>query len=283
MILLIKIAQWFFHKPKNQKHFYGFYCKILIPNKSLLSKTVAYNWNGITLHLSTIDWIESQLLFMGTYPNEQKVMEHMQQLAKKSTVFWDVGANFGLYSLWLKKENPSLKIISFEPLPSNAKRLTQHIRENHLENITVENQALFSKSETNVPFFSGEETNSGTASLMQGTSAKGSTVTVKTITGVQYILENPQNTPNLIKIDTEGSEFEIIKGLEEFLQKNNPVLAIEWEPELMLKSGYSPQEFAQYLNELGFLLTAEPNAPKSEPVNLNNAYPLLFAAKIPTE
>jgi tRNA1(Val) A37 N6-methylase TrmN6 len=52
---------------------------------------------------------------------------------EKETVFWDIGANVGVYSLYAAL-HPSVKVLSFETAASNFYILNKNIEINNLAN-----------------------------------------------------------------------------------------------------------------------------------------------------
>src|SRR5210317_974293 len=52
---------------------------------------------------------------------------------KKNLIFWDIGANIGLYSIYNSLKNPKSTTIAFEPSSSNLRVLTRNISINSLE------------------------------------------------------------------------------------------------------------------------------------------------------
>ena len=62
-------------------------------------------------------------------------------------IFWDIGANVGLYSLYTARKYKNSKIISFEPSTSNLRVLSRNISLNNLSNkIRINQLPLFDKN-----------------------------------------------------------------------------------------------------------------------------------------
>lgn len=157
------------------------------------------------------------------------------ELIKKVDVFFDVGTNIGYYSILGGKFNPNLKVIAFEPSEGAMKYASENVRINHLESIIkVEPIALSNKTEildfynvTNPKFpkiynLSGEH--NLTASKDKLTYVKGK---ADGIMLDQYFNEHTLKKVDLIKIDTEGSEYLILKGAEDVIKKHRPIIICE--------------------------------------------------------
>ena len=66
---------------------------------------------------------------------EPETLEWIDSFEKKDKIiFWDIGANIGLYSIYSVLKNKNLSTISFEPSTSNLRILSRNISINNLEN-----------------------------------------------------------------------------------------------------------------------------------------------------
>ena len=76
------------------------------------------NLNGKKLVFFTpneiIDWRVHTLL-----TKEPETLEWIDQFKGDEIVFWDIGANIGLYSIYAALKHKNIKIISFEPSVNN--------------------------------------------------------------------------------------------------------------------------------------------------------------------
>ena len=57
---------------------------------------------------------------------------------------------------------------------------------------------------------------------------------------------------DLIKIDVEGAELEVLKGLEKTIKKHHPLLKIEFKPAACSAANITFQDIWDYLVELGY-------------------------------
>ena len=56
---------------------------------------------------------------------EPETIEWIDNFEKKETIFWDIGASIGLYSIYAGIKHKKIKIISFEPSTSNLRLLSE--------------------------------------------------------------------------------------------------------------------------------------------------------------
>ena len=81
------------------------------------------------------------------FSKEPETLEWIDSFEKKENlIFWDIGANIGLYSIYNSLKNPKSTTIAFEPSSSNLRVLTRNISINNLEkNIKVISMPLTNK------------------------------------------------------------------------------------------------------------------------------------------
>ena len=163
----------------------------------------------------------------------------------KDGIFWDVGANIGIYSLYhaFKKNG---KAVAFEPFKANYNALCSNISMNGFdENIKAENLAL---SDTEGVFvFQCDDEDSG-ASHGELTDEKAEyPYGVKTIMGDSYAQEH--GVPRYIKIDVDGREYDVLCGMEEVLKSpdcRGVLVEINrdkvWIEEMLLDNGFVKDE-----------------------------------------
>ena len=143
----------------------------------------------------------------------KKVVEYFQDTEKLK--IFDVGANFGEYTLSITKIVNNVEIHCFEIIADIASQLYKNF--NQHPNITVNNFGLSDKKDKlDVYFFPGSLTEARIHSRknMNHVIVKGSV-----IRGDDYIIKNQINYVHLLKIDTEGHEKFVIQGLENALDK----------------------------------------------------------------
>lgn len=157
------------------------------------------------------------------------------KLIKKVDIFFDVGTNIGYYSILGGKFNSNLKVIAFEPSEGAMKYACENVKINDLESIIkVEPIALSNTTErldfynvTNPKFptiynLSGEHNLSASKDKINYTKTKADGIMLD-----QYFDENGLEGVDLIKIDTEGSEYLILEGAQKVLDTYRPIVICE--------------------------------------------------------
>lgn len=174
--------------------------------KNSLADLVDVEVWGLRLRLkSRGNLSEQRLLLMPQHldPQERAVLE--AELAGGG-VFLDIGANAGLYTLWLASlKIPNLRVEAFEPDPNLCRRLRFNLAENNLDRVTLNGFALGAEEGT-LRLMPGKG-NQGENSL--GASDEGQPVAVRTL--LEVLEEKGIREVAAMKIDTEGHEAEILR------------------------------------------------------------------------
>ena len=173
------------------------------------------------------------------------ILDHLDSV----DYFFDVGSNIGFYSLLVAKNNPSINIECFEPVPETFSRLTKNLERNKFLNIRPNNFGL-ANINTKTDIFLHPDLGHSTLIKGQGSPEK---ITVRRADDIFDI----KNKRIFIKIDTEGFEFEVLKGMEKLLSLNDCQIVLEFTPEFYVKHYNdinSPSILLSFLNSHGFTI-----------------------------
>jgi FkbM family methyltransferase len=142
---------------------------------------------------------------------------------KKGMKFLDIGAHIGRYTvragLNIGKEG---KIVAIEPNTDNFKLLVENLRLNSLQNCIPLNIAAYS-SDTQLSLYMGGD--SAKNSVKEDSGKSCCTVQARALD--QVLAEVGVDEVNLIKIDVEGAEYDVLKGLVNTLRKGSPMVVVE--------------------------------------------------------
>jgi FkbM family methyltransferase len=189
---------------------------------------------SITMNVDNV----SEYIRVQSYQNDTHLLKFLFDTLQDGDTFWDVGTNIGLYSLIMASKSPKINVVCFEPEPRCLERLQKNIASNNRDNMKTYELAL-SSSNGQAAFSTAAEYGDGTHSLLNKEITAGS-FTVQTIRGDDFVEQYKVNIPSLLKIDVEGAEIEVLKGLEKVL--SNPQcknLLCEVHFTILDNSGYS--------------------------------------------
>jgi len=206
-------------------------------------------------YLSWMFDVESAFPSLRAYP-PVRVMHAF----KRPAVLLDVGANVGKISFPTLALPQQHTVIAVEPVRKNMDILCKTANLNHYDNnpkLTLVQGALSDTDSTfKIYVPDGREDNSAisadaaTANVHVPSHAEE----IRTISGDNF-LNSMGIAPDVIKIDVQGHEYAVLKGLSGYLgstQKKVLVIA-ESDPKLMKKSGVNPKDIFQLMvKELGY-------------------------------
>ena len=183
---------------------------------------------------------------------EESIKYFFYNLPKdKSLNIIDVGAQSGLYSLFAK-HLPLSNFYSFEPFKQTFNLLNDNITLNNITNVKTYNIGLSNKKERAI--LNSSMSHNGLHTI--GNNPKRFNDICKVEIDVDTIdnLFYEKNIPvNVIKIDTEGWEYFILKGGEKTIKKYKPYIQIEWNEINMEQCNVDKNEFNNYLQELNYI------------------------------
>jgi FkbM family methyltransferase len=140
---------------------------------------------------------------------------------KRSAVFYDIGANIGLYCLFGAQINSKLKVLCFEPQKVCTEQLQQSVYLNNWENRMSIHDFALSDKEHEVGFYLAD-TGSSIEPNFVGETLSGS-INIKT----RRLDDLKLDTPNFMKIDVEGHEYQMLQGASQTLVESNAVIFLE--------------------------------------------------------
>ena len=173
----------------------------------------------------------------------------IRQNAKGINTFIDVGAHNGFYSVLVGLSNPDCQLLAFEPVPENVEIVKKNLLLNDLKaslnNVAVSDfagRASFQISE---------------ATGQSGFIANPDKAVIKEIEvdviPIDYFIDQISDGPVLVKMDTEGSESKVLRGMEKLIKKIDDLrLVIEVNPACLEVNGYSPSSLLNQIDQMGF-------------------------------
>lgn len=147
---------------------------------------------------------------------EKQILRDFISEIEKDDVVYDIGANTGLYTLFAARACSDGEVVAFEPYPPNLDILEKDIARNQLQNVKTVDVAL-SDSVGDIEFSQPSEDDVGYGSSSIEANESKASIEVPTTTGDHLIADEEIPAPNVIKIDVEGSESLVLRGLRKTL------------------------------------------------------------------
>jgi FkbM family methyltransferase len=150
---------------------------------------------------------------------EERFHAALMATIRHGDVVWDVGANVGLYSiLFAQQVGSEGMVVAWEPSPTNLPRL--HSALLNAANAMVRPIALGDRQGT-ATLILGKDSLGATSRIIdspESTSDQG-VACVSMASGDELVGTGDVPSPIVIKIDTEGFELEVLRGLTETLRR----------------------------------------------------------------
>lgn len=207
----------------------------------------ARNRYGQRILIEPDDFIGRKVLRNGVYDHE--TLEFLDALfaVLKPQVILDVGANIGNHTLMFSRH--AAKVLSFEPGQKAYSMLQNNVQANQLSHVTALNYGL-SDVNTRQTLYVETSSNLGESSLTLAnlTSTDYVEDLIELRVGDEALAEQQVDKVDFIKIDVEGHEQSVIKGLRQTIATHRPVILMEWELEKgwLLDELKQPQVLADY-------------------------------------
>lgn len=203
--------------------------------------------HGFLMDLNLQDWIPQDIFLMGEF--EPSTTAIVKKLLRQGDVVVDVGANIGYFSLLFSQCVGSKgHVYSYEPVPQLASALQKNAELNKFKQISLSKLAL-SDHDGKAQFYVGPVDNSGLSSLRQPRNS--SIVLDVDLARFDEIFSHAEDVA-LIKIDVEGAELAVLRGMEGYLRNKRPNILVEVTNKFLNEMGDSEQSLLAYLQNLGY-------------------------------
>lgn len=169
--------------------------------------------------------VERTLYHTGTY--ELGTLHIFKHLLNEGDVFFDIGSNIGLMSLFASVQVGATGAVHcFEPEPDTFRILAHNVAINGFGNLRLNNLALGSEQKEGI-IYANMDINRGASSIVKADGSAGKKIVIDTLD--HYISQHNPGLIKLMKIDVEGYELEMLKGATTLLQSEQaPIICIEY-------------------------------------------------------
>lgn len=203
--------------------------------------------DGNIMHARRVD--QYALLLLYRYQvNEHFEKKLLQAAARPGMTAIDVGANLGYFTVALAEAvTRSGRVYAFEPDPACFAVLGKTIAANDLEQVVAEQAAVADQPGICRLYLCLE--NAGDNRIYDLGDHRPS------VEVAQLSLDDrfPDMPVGLIKMDIQGAELLVVRGMKNLLARNHDVLVLsEFSPPRIRECGGDPQEMLDTMTDLGF-------------------------------
>lgn len=156
---------------------------------------------------------------------EPDLVALLSSLIRPDATVLDIGANIGCTSILFG--GLAKRVISFEPSPSTFRFFQKNVLAAGLGNVTGVNSGMGEAAGSFELTFSKDNRSGGFVSNQTSASAGHQVERIDIVNGDAYLAGAAVGRVDFIKIDVEGFERDVIKGLAETLARDKPVVALE--------------------------------------------------------
>lgn len=182
---------------------------------------------------------------------EYNTLNLFESYLKKDSIFLDVGANIGLFTLIASKTiGKEGKIYSFEPNPIIYKIFVENLKINNINNVLYFNKGLSDKEEKSYLIIPDDiKAQYGDAySYVSSNKKNEKNFNIELTTIDSFMEENNLKKLDIIKIDIEGGELICLKGAEKLLDSiNKPIIIFEAYEKFTNRFNYSVSDIIIFL------------------------------------
>lgn len=229
-----------------------FWMHIIRPYFEWTSYTfIAETFFGSKITGNTIDIIQRYIYYFGIW--EPNLSRWMKGRLSIGDTFVDVGANIGYFSLYASKlVGDAGSVVAIEASPRIFKSLQKNIGLNLIKNIRAVNIAA-SDCRQMLKLYSGNKSNIGETTIFEAADFQLECET-EAMPLSEILSREEINKTRLIKIDVEGAEWLVIKGLYPLLKscRNDLEIIVEISPNRLAEQRKRPEDIVSAFENFGF-------------------------------
>lgn len=150
-----------------------------------------------------------------TYRSEKPFIKDIIDELNEGDVFFDIGANLGVFSCFAVQAMSQGHVVAFEPSPQNVDQLRRNMHYNGGKTEYSIQDVALSDSGGTIDFTQSADGDVGNQT--GNINPNGNSIEVQSVTGDKLVENNSIPNPSVVKIDVEGAESLVIKGLKNTL------------------------------------------------------------------
>jgi len=175
--------------------------------------------------------IKGGLGFLKPYREPTAEERFLMNLRIDGKTVYDIGGYVGITAMFFSRAvGQTGRVIVFEPNPANAAAIRQNLALNHLSNVAVVEIGLGAGPETKTLVYDPNDSAAGSMNRQiqaRLLAAPHRQIDIAVQALDDYFDANRLPAPDLVKIDVEGMEYDVLRGMQKMLRTPKPPLFIE--------------------------------------------------------
>jgi FkbM family methyltransferase len=207
---------------------------------------------GARFAVDTQDLIQRYLYLFGTW--EPRMTQWLSRRLGPGDTFIDVGANIGYFSvLGSQLVGPTGRVVAIEASGDFQNRLAQNAQLNDCTNIRPVHTAVSDKKQT-LTFILASSANMGANSIVPYDGPAESTFDIQAHPLPDVLDDDEITKARVIKVDVEGAEGSVVRGMVPLLKRLRPdaEITVEVTPDRMEQLGDTVEELLDTMRIAGF-------------------------------
>jgi FkbM family methyltransferase len=190
--------------------------------------------------------------YAGGALHEPAVTALLLDALREASCLVDVGTNLGWYTCVAAKHLPEGRVYGFEMDELNLQLARRNLELNRCRNAELFHRAV-SDSEGELSYERDRRRPSAVYRLSTDSdeSSGSERVTVRSIR-LDDFFDHDRGLPRVLKIDVEGAEMRVLRGMQRLIERARPTLFLELHPPALPLFGNSVREILGFLGERGY-------------------------------
>jgi len=211
-----------------------------------------YKWTQSSVWLNLADTHERVVYFCGRYYDLAPQLA-LQKILRPGDTFVDIGANIGLMTVLASQVVGVTGVIyAIEPNPECSERLSLHVTRNGLTQVRVHRLGFSDQDDILSLTYATESSVHGSFAPAPDEAAVKTRHLVTVRRGDDILSDAPRDRPMVIKIDVEGFECRVLRGLAATIGRHKPVVVVEVVAEHLARAGSSVAELFDLMHGFGY-------------------------------
>lgn len=189
-----------------------------------------------------------------TIKGETDILADLLPTLESDDVFYDIGANVGLYTCFGGKKTTEGTVVAFEPHPLNVERIEENVE---LNGVTAKMcEVALSEDDGSASLEMDEDVTGVVGNVSKESNGEEKIqVPIELRSGDEMVERGEIPVPDVVKIDVDGGEADVVRGLSETLSHADcRRIYCEIHPGALEEYGATAEEVHEVLEKAEFEL-----------------------------